>query len=474
MARQANSGGSGGGVRAVLLDALGTLVYLEPPAPRLRDALRELAGDGGQRSTQAEHAFRAEIGHYLAHHTEGGDGPGLDRLRDDCAEVMRAALPQPAPDHAVVREAMLAALSFVAFPDVVPALRELRGRGMRLVVVSNWDCSLPEWLEGAGLCEPAGRHGVLRRGRRAQAGPGGVPGWARRWRASRRTRPCTWATRSRPTWRARGRPGIRAVLLSARGGRAGGRGVGGLAGGAALPTLSLAMEQTLQTQPPPDPPERPNAALRFPGLAVVVLAGGVPGGLPGLPDADRDPDGACSAQARSPTHRRRSWWCWARWRWAWACSAARTSSPPGWRRHGPGTSASGAPGSGPPWAGPRSACSLSSWSAGSTPRWSSPTPSRPRCRTWAATRAPSGLVIAGLMVIVVRTDRGGDLLPRLLLPGAAHAARRAAGGGDRRRGVRLHPLPVRWRGRPAHPAAADAARASCTASSTRGPARCSR
>ena len=147
---QANSGRSNGGVRAVLLDALGTLVYLEPPAPRLRDALRDLAGMEVTLD-QAEDAFRAEIGYYLAHHTEGGDGPGLDRLRDDCAEVMRAALPQPAPEHAVVREAMLAALSFVAFPDVVPALRELRARGLRLVVVSNWDCSLPEWLEGAGL-----------------------------------------------------------------------------------------------------------------------------------------------------------------------------------------------------------------------------------------------------------------------------------------------------------------------------------
>ena len=137
-------------MRAVLLDALGTLVYLEPPAPRLRDALRELAGVEVTLA-QAALAFRAEIGHYLAHHTEGRDAPGLDRLRDDCTEVMRAALPQPAPGHAVVREAMLAALSFAAFDDVVPALRELRERGLRLVVVSNWDCSLPQWLAGAGL-----------------------------------------------------------------------------------------------------------------------------------------------------------------------------------------------------------------------------------------------------------------------------------------------------------------------------------
>ncbi|MFN2615938.1 MAG: HAD family hydrolase, partial [Thermoleophilaceae bacterium] len=40
---------------------------------------------------------------------------------------------------------------FTPFPDVPPALRELRARGLRLVVASNWDCSLPRWLERAGL-----------------------------------------------------------------------------------------------------------------------------------------------------------------------------------------------------------------------------------------------------------------------------------------------------------------------------------
>jgi len=134
----------------VLLDALGTLVALEPPAPRLREALRELAGVEVTLE-DAERAFAAEIGHYLANHMRGGDPEGLRRLREECAEVMRSALPGPALGHAVVHRAMLDALSFVAFPDAAPALRELRGRGLALVVVSNWDCSLPEWLERAGL-----------------------------------------------------------------------------------------------------------------------------------------------------------------------------------------------------------------------------------------------------------------------------------------------------------------------------------
>ena len=137
-------------VRAVLLDALGTLVELQPPGPRLRARLEELSGvDVGPEA--AERAFAAEIGHYLAHHMEGRDRERLERLRDDCAAVMHEALGVPGIERAVVRRAMIESLEFAAFPDAAPALRELRSRGLRLVVASNWDCSLPEWLDGAGL-----------------------------------------------------------------------------------------------------------------------------------------------------------------------------------------------------------------------------------------------------------------------------------------------------------------------------------
>lgn len=136
--------------RAVLLDALGTLVALEPPGPRLRASLRELGGiDVGTEAS--ERGFVAEIAHYLANHMRGGDLAGLELLRDECAEVMREAIGVDELDHATVRRAMLESLRFTAFPDAAPALRALRGRGMRLVVASNWDCSLPSWLEGAGL-----------------------------------------------------------------------------------------------------------------------------------------------------------------------------------------------------------------------------------------------------------------------------------------------------------------------------------
>ena len=134
----------------MLFDAFGTLVRLKPPAPRLRLALRELAGvDVGPEA--AERASRAEMWHYLTHHMEGADEAGLERLRDDCAAVTAEALAVPELDRAMVRRAMLESLELAPFPDAAPALRALRGRGLRLVVASNWDCSLPAWLQGAGL-----------------------------------------------------------------------------------------------------------------------------------------------------------------------------------------------------------------------------------------------------------------------------------------------------------------------------------
>jgi putative hydrolase of the HAD superfamily len=133
----------------VLLDALGTLVELQPPAPRLRALLAERGFEVDEQRAGA--AFAAEIAYYTEHNLEGSDRARLDDLRDRCAEVMMAALDLPGLDRATGREVMLGSLEFVAFGDVLPALSALAGH--RRVVVSNWDCSLAEWLRGAGLLE---------------------------------------------------------------------------------------------------------------------------------------------------------------------------------------------------------------------------------------------------------------------------------------------------------------------------------
>jgi putative hydrolase of the HAD superfamily len=136
--------------RAVLIDSLGTLVALEPPHVALRARLYREAGVDVS-SERAAAAFGAEIGYYLQHHLEGRDPESLDRLRDRCAAVLHEALGEPGLDRALVRRAMLDSIHFDAFADAAPALRALRAGGLRLVVASNWDCSLPDVLAEAGL-----------------------------------------------------------------------------------------------------------------------------------------------------------------------------------------------------------------------------------------------------------------------------------------------------------------------------------
>jgi putative hydrolase of the HAD superfamily len=132
--------------RAVLLDALGTLVHFEPPAPLLRAELRERLGLEVSEATAAA-AMKAEIAYYRAHLHEGRDPASLADLRRRAAEAMRPVL----RTEGDLTGPLLAALRFRAYPDAAPALRELRARGLALVVVSNWDHSLHERLEETGL-----------------------------------------------------------------------------------------------------------------------------------------------------------------------------------------------------------------------------------------------------------------------------------------------------------------------------------
>jgi putative hydrolase of the HAD superfamily len=136
-------------IQAVLLDALGTLVQFEPPAPHLRAVLRERHGIEVSEAA-AEQAIRAEIAYYRAHLHEGRDAESLADLRRRSAEAMRPALNVSAPTG-VLTAALLASLRFHAFPDAPPALRALRALGLRIVVVSNWDHSLHERLMETGL-----------------------------------------------------------------------------------------------------------------------------------------------------------------------------------------------------------------------------------------------------------------------------------------------------------------------------------
>jgi putative hydrolase of the HAD superfamily len=141
-------------VALVTLDALGTLVELRAPAPLLVDELRARGVVVCER--RAAQALAVEIAYYRAHHDTAADAASLALLRERCTEVLRGALARAGADTAALapaqlRDALLAALRFRAYPDVPDALRALRRAGHRLVVVSNWDVSLHDALRRTGL-----------------------------------------------------------------------------------------------------------------------------------------------------------------------------------------------------------------------------------------------------------------------------------------------------------------------------------
>ena len=154
-----------GEIHAILLDALGTLVELEPPVEPLRRELRERCGLEVSEA-QARAALRAEIAFYRAHHDEASDRARLEDLRRRATLALREALVTSSEGDplavaggrnigslplAPLTEALLAALRFRPFEEVPEVLRAARGRGVRLIVVSNWDVSLHDVLERTRL-----------------------------------------------------------------------------------------------------------------------------------------------------------------------------------------------------------------------------------------------------------------------------------------------------------------------------------
>jgi putative hydrolase of the HAD superfamily len=127
--------------RAVFLDALGTLVELEPPWVSLRGRIAAEVSD-----ERLVAAVRVEMDYYREHAHEGRDPASLADLRERCARVLSREL-----EVEVSAEDLVESVRFDAYPDAVPALDGLRGRELGLIAVSNWDCSLGAVLERCGL-----------------------------------------------------------------------------------------------------------------------------------------------------------------------------------------------------------------------------------------------------------------------------------------------------------------------------------
>lgn len=130
---------------AVTLDAYGTLVELDRPVERLREALRARGVEAPEQDVA--HAFREEVDYYSEHKIEGRDPESLARLRRDCARVFVDSLGADL-DFAA---GFTASIAFRPLPGALEALASFRAQGLALGVVSNWDCSLAEHLDAAGI-----------------------------------------------------------------------------------------------------------------------------------------------------------------------------------------------------------------------------------------------------------------------------------------------------------------------------------
>lgn len=126
---------------AVLIDALGTLVDLEPPWVGLRPLVPEEISD-----QDLVGSVKAEMDYYREHASEGRDAESLAELRDRCATVLSEQL-----GHEITSDQLVEAIRFAPFADAQSALEGLRDREIRIICLSNWDVSLAEVLDRCGL-----------------------------------------------------------------------------------------------------------------------------------------------------------------------------------------------------------------------------------------------------------------------------------------------------------------------------------
>ena len=135
---------------AVTVDGYGTLLTLVGPVSRLGDAL---AAHGVERSDgQIADAFAAEARYYRPRSHLGCDAASLAALRLECTAVFLEELAVTL-EPAAFADAFVGALEFELLPGARETLLALRGRGLELAVVANWDCALPDHLERVGVAD---------------------------------------------------------------------------------------------------------------------------------------------------------------------------------------------------------------------------------------------------------------------------------------------------------------------------------
>jgi len=134
----------------VTVDASGTLVRLTDFLPELERGLRR---HGIERSLDGiGAAFRAEIAHYRKRALDGRDSASVAKIRRECCGIFLDALAAELDIDGFLPD-FLGSFHFEPERGAVEVLSDLRGRGLAIAIVSNWDCSLGETLKQLGLTE---------------------------------------------------------------------------------------------------------------------------------------------------------------------------------------------------------------------------------------------------------------------------------------------------------------------------------
>jgi HAD superfamily hydrolase (TIGR01549 family) len=135
------------------MDGYGTLLELDNPFDRLLMLLAQkgIVADAGVVMA----AFRAEMAYYRDHHLEANTDSRLRELRLRCADVLFGELNKHGVSQTLGREdqytVLMAAIQFRAFQDWREATTACQRGGLKVGIVSNWDCSLPEQLNTCGI-----------------------------------------------------------------------------------------------------------------------------------------------------------------------------------------------------------------------------------------------------------------------------------------------------------------------------------
>jgi putative hydrolase of the HAD superfamily len=139
---------SGKELDAVTVDAMGTLVELDEPVERLGKAL--MRWNVERSLDQVASGFQREVAYYLEHKLEARDADSLAELRRQCAAVFLEGVGAEL-DPAEFSPAFVESMVFRPFDGVVSALERLRGAGLALACVSDWDIGLEKQLAKVDL-----------------------------------------------------------------------------------------------------------------------------------------------------------------------------------------------------------------------------------------------------------------------------------------------------------------------------------